>query len=111
MPIYEYECQSCRKRYEKLQKITDKPCTTCPSCGGPMRKLISSPAIQFKGEGFYITDYAKKNSPAGGGGSKDAGASEIKDAGEAKTSSAGSAPAKPKKVETLPPDSSCSGSK
>ena len=64
MPMYEYECQSCHKRFEKLQKYSDKPCTKCPTCGGALRKLISSPAIQFKGGGFYITDYAKKNSPS-----------------------------------------------
>jgi putative FmdB family regulatory protein len=64
MPIYEYKCQSCGERYEKLQKYSDPLCKKCPHCGGPLRKLISSPAIQFKGNGFYITDYAKKNSPS-----------------------------------------------
>jgi len=64
MPIYEYKCQSCGERYEKLQKYSDPPCKKCPHCGGALRKLISSPAIQFKGSGFYITDYAKKNSPS-----------------------------------------------
>lgn len=63
MPIYEYKCQSCGERYEKLQKLNDPPCKKCPRCGGLLRKLISSPAIQFKGNGFYITDYGKKNSP------------------------------------------------
>jgi putative FmdB family regulatory protein len=63
MPIHEYVCESCKKRFEKLQKISDKPCKKCPACGGSVRKLISSPAIQFKGNGFYITDYAKKNIP------------------------------------------------
>ena len=60
MPIYEYQCEQCKHRFEKLQKYSDKPCKKCPSCAGPLRKLISSPAIQFKGNGFYITDYAKK---------------------------------------------------
>ena len=64
MPIYEYKCQSCGERYEKLQKYSDPLCKKCPHCGGPLKKLISSPAIQFKGNGFYITDYAKKNSPS-----------------------------------------------
>lgn len=64
MPIYEYKCQNCGERYERLQKFSDPPCKKCPHCGGPLRKLISSPAIQFKGNGFYITDYAKKNSPS-----------------------------------------------
>jgi putative FmdB family regulatory protein len=60
MPIYEYTCEKCHQRYEKLQKVSDPPCKKCPSCGGPLRKVVSSPAIQFKGQGFYITDYAKK---------------------------------------------------
>jgi putative FmdB family regulatory protein len=64
MPIYEYKCQSCGERHEKLQKYSDPPCKKCPHCGGALTKLISSPAIQFKGSGFYITDYAKKNSPS-----------------------------------------------
>jgi putative FmdB family regulatory protein len=64
MPIYEYKCQACGKRMEKIQKMSDPPCKKCPSCNGALTKLISSPAIQFKGSGFYITDYAKKNSPS-----------------------------------------------
>jgi putative FmdB family regulatory protein len=63
MPIYEYKCGACGHKFEKLQKIADPPCKKCPQCGGALRKLISSPAIQFKGNGFYITDYAKKSSP------------------------------------------------
>ena len=63
MPIYEYECGQCRKRIEKIQKISDPLCKKCPHCGGPLRKLVSSPAIQFVGSGFYITDYAKKSGP------------------------------------------------
>jgi len=64
MPLYEYECESCGKRFEKIiQKFSDPPPESCPHCGkGPVRKLLSSPAIQFKGSGFYITDYAKKSS-------------------------------------------------
>jgi len=63
MPIHEYKCTKCGKVSEALQKANDKPLDKCPKCGGPLRKLISSPAIQFKGTGWYITDYAKKNSP------------------------------------------------
>lgn len=66
MPIYEYQCTKCRGVCEVLQRAKDKPLEKCPKCGGPMIKRISSPAIQFKGTGWYITDYAKKNSaPAG----------------------------------------------
>ena len=62
MPLYEYQCQSCNERTEILQKISDPPFSHCPKCGGEMKKLISSPAIQFKGSGFYKTDYASSNS-------------------------------------------------
>lgn len=64
MPLYEYQCQECKERLEAIQKVSDEPYTICPHCGGALKKLISSPAIQFKGSGFYITDYAKS------GGSK-----------------------------------------
>ena len=61
MPLYEYECEACAHRFERIQKFSDPPVDTCPTCGkGPVRKLLSSPAIQFKGSGWYITDYARK---------------------------------------------------
>ena len=60
MPLYEYKCDKCGKRVEILQRVSDKPYSHCPNCGGDMKKLISSPAIQFKGSGFYKTDYATK---------------------------------------------------
>ena len=67
MPLYEYECESCKKRFERIQKFSDPTPDVCPHCGqGPIRKLLSSPAIQFKGSGFYITDYAKKSSSEAG---------------------------------------------
>src|SRR5213593_3371925 len=64
MPLYEYECDACRHRFERIQKFSDPLEDTCPTCGGRVRKLMSSPAIQFKGSGFYITDYAKKEHTA-----------------------------------------------
>jgi putative FmdB family regulatory protein len=66
MPIYEYQCTKCHEVCEVLQKAKDKPPEKCPKCGGPVVKRISSPAIQFKGTGWYITDYAKKNSTSAG---------------------------------------------
>jgi len=64
VPLYEYECEACGKRFEKIQKYSDPLVDVCPNCGkGPVKKLLSSPAIQFKGSGFYITDYAKKGTP------------------------------------------------
>jgi putative FmdB family regulatory protein len=61
MPLYEYECDACHHRFEVIQKFSDPPIDTCPKCGSTVHKLMSSPAIQFKGSGFYITDYAKKD--------------------------------------------------
>jgi putative FmdB family regulatory protein len=63
MPIYEYECTRCHCRSEVFQKVNDPPLRTCKKCGGALRKLISSSAIQFKGSGWYVTDYAHKSSP------------------------------------------------
>jgi putative FmdB family regulatory protein len=76
MPLYEYECDACAKRFERIQKFSDPPPEACPSCGGAVRKLLSSPAIQFKGSGWYITDYAKKT---GGDGAKDSKGTASKD--------------------------------
>src|SRR5687768_17117098 len=75
MPLYEYQCESCDHRFERIQKFSDPPPDACPACGGPVKKLLSSPAIQFKGSGFYITDYAKKSSggDSKSGGGKDGG--------------------------------------
>ena len=64
MPLYEYQCDSCGQRFEAIRKFSDPPLEVCAKCGqGPITKLVSSPAFTFKGSGFYITDYAKKNSP------------------------------------------------
>src|ERR1041385_8341861 len=64
MPLYEYQCKKCHHRFEKIQKFSDKPMKKCPDCGGPVEQLISAPAVQFKGSGWYVTDYAKKGSTA-----------------------------------------------
>ena len=58
MPLYEYQCESCGHRFEVIQKFSDAA-PVCPKCGGPVEKLVSSPAIQFKGSGFYLTDYGR----------------------------------------------------
>ena len=99
MPLYEYQCDACGHRFETIQKFSDPPLTECPKCGGAVRKLQSAPAFQFKGSGWYITDYARKDSGAPSDGattenktdatkeSKDAKAPETKaaDSGEKKT--------------------------
>jgi putative FmdB family regulatory protein len=61
MPLYEYQCEACGRRFEVIRKFSDPPLETCTLCGkGPVQRLLSSPAIQFKGSGWYITDYAQK---------------------------------------------------
>ena len=60
MPIYEYKCESCKKQHEIMQKITEKPLSICPSCGGKMKKMISNTSFVLKGSGWYATDYAGK---------------------------------------------------
>ena len=82
MPLYEYQCDECAHRFEVIQKFSDAPIEVCPKCGGPVKKLLSSPAIQFKGSGWYITDYARKGgggeSKAEGGAATDTSASSDK---------------------------------
>jgi putative FmdB family regulatory protein len=60
MPIYEYECRKCKAHIEVYQKVSDKPPAKCRKCGGKLERQISAPAIQFKGSGWYVTDYAGK---------------------------------------------------
>ena len=79
MPIYEYQCRQCDARHEVIQNFSDPPVTNCPKCNGEMKKLFSSPAIQFKGSGFYKTDYASSNStPASAATKSEGGKSESK---------------------------------
>src|ERR1700730_18927155 len=84
MPLYEYECDDCGHRFEKIQKFSDPLEDTCRKCGGHVHKLFSSPAIQFKGSGFYITDYPKGDKGSApksdGGKSDEAGKAEKSDA-------------------------------
>ena len=60
MPLYEYECEACGYRFEVIQRFSDPAIDACQRCGGPVRKLLSPPTIQFKGSGWYVTDYARK---------------------------------------------------
>src|ERR1700741_860287 len=82
MPLYEYECKKCGHRFEKIQKFSDKMVKKCPECGGQVEQMISAPAVQFKGSGWYVTDYAKKSSPPGsspGSSGNDSGSKDKKD--------------------------------
>ncbi len=72
MPLYEYECKKCGHRFEKIQKFSDKMVKKCPECGGVVEQMISAPAVQFKGSGWYVTDYAKKSSGMSSSESRDA---------------------------------------
>ncbi|MFZ1137511.1 MAG: zinc ribbon domain-containing protein [Candidatus Korobacteraceae bacterium] len=89
MPLYEYQCKSCHSLTERIQKFSDPPLTVCPHCGGELEQLISAPALQFKGAGWYVNDYAKKSStgPSSGNGSNpsSAPASDTKSSSETKS--------------------------
>jgi len=98
MPIYEYQCTKCNDRTEVIQKFTDPPYAVCDKCGGEVRKLMSAPAIQFKGSGFYKTDYASAASKA----ATKAGSSETKSepSGDGKSSESKSETKSESKSET-----------
>ena len=107
MPLYEFECEACEKRFERIQKFSDPNPETCPACGkGPVRKLPSSPAIQFKGSGFYITDYATKSTSEAGGSSKASGGEKSSDSKSGGDSASSATPA-----STSSTDSKSSGDK
>lgn len=84
MPLYEYQCNKCRHRFEKIQKFSDRPVKKCPKCGGPVEQLLSAPAVQFKGSGWYVTDYARKGAGASESGenAKDGGSAKSQDKSE-----------------------------
>ena len=96
MPLFEYLCESCGRRTEALQRLVEPPLAVCPHCQGKLRKLLSAPAFQFKGSGWYLTDYARKS----GGGEKDGEA--------AKTGGEGASSAGESKSESTPASESAS---
>jgi len=85
MPIYEYACKKCGNRIEALQKMNDQPLRRCRACGGRLERLLSPVGIQFKGTGWYVTDYARK----GSGGKSEEKSSEAKETSKEKSSPAG----------------------
>jgi putative FmdB family regulatory protein len=120
MPLYEYQCENCGQVFELIQKFSDEPTAIHEQCGGKVHRLISAPALHFKGSGWYVTDYAKggSNNPANGGkhegeasaGGKDKdGASASKDAAPS-ASSSDSSKSDSSKSETSKSDSSKSDS-
>jgi putative FmdB family regulatory protein len=103
MPLYEYECDSCGHRFEVIQKFSDALVDKCPKCGAVVHKLMSSPAIQFKGSGWYITDYAKKDSTvATKAGQAKEGSTSGGDSAPSSSDSGPSAPAAPAPAGTKP---------
>jgi putative FmdB family regulatory protein len=84
MPLYEYECKKCHHRFERIVKYSDRPMKKCPDCGGPVEQTITAPAVQFKGSGWYVTDYAKKPSATA---SSSNGDSKVKDEAASKKES------------------------
>jgi putative FmdB family regulatory protein len=101
MPLYEYQCKKCKHRFEKIQKFSDKPIKKCPECGGPLEKLISQSSVQFKGSGWYVSDYGRKGS-SGSSASSSSSESESS-AKEAKETKDGK---ETKKEEKPKPDAS-----
>jgi len=91
MPLYEYQCKKCGHRFEKIQKFSDKPITKCPECGGRVDKVISAPAVQFKGSGWYVTDYADRPQSSASDGGKESKDSKTADTAKGESSKEGSA--------------------
>ena len=74
MPLYEYECKKCHHRFERIQKFSDPHVKKCPDCKGPVEQVVSAPAVQFKGSGWYVTDYPKKSSGSSSSSNGESGA-------------------------------------
>jgi putative FmdB family regulatory protein len=84
MPNYEYLCKNCGHRFEQIRKFSDKPLRKCPECGGVIEQVISAPAVQFKGSGWYVTDYAKKGAAGSSSSTSSEGDSGTKEAKDSK---------------------------
>jgi putative FmdB family regulatory protein len=99
MPLYEYQCKKCQHRFEKIQKFSDPHVKKCPKCGGPVEQVISAPAVQFKGSGWYVTDYAKKSGATASGGDSSPKESTAKDSTSEKSKSEDKPKTEKKKTE------------
>lgn len=85
MPLYEYQCKKCGHRFERIQRFSDPMVKKCPECGGKVEQLLSAPAVQFKGSGWYVTDYAKKSAGSSSSKTESEGKSDSgKDSGSKK---------------------------
>jgi len=101
MPLYEYVCQDCKRKTEVLQRMKERPLRICPHCGGKLKKAFSAPAIQFKGSGFYITDYARGTN-AGKSGESPKASAESKSESKPADSASDSKPSESKKEKAAP---------
>jgi putative FmdB family regulatory protein len=111
VPLYEYQCKKCKHKFEKIQKFSDRPIRKCPECGGPLEKIQHAPNVQFKGTGWYVTDYGGKGDKAKSDGSTEKGGSEKpgaekkeavakEDGAKSKDKDSSSKKSEPKKSET-----------
>jgi putative FmdB family regulatory protein len=109
VPLYEYQCKKCKHKFEKIQKFSDPPVRKCPECGSPVEKVMHAPNVQFKGTGWYVTDYGGKSDKADKSkaeGSSDKAGSEKKDSAakedgaKSKDKDSGSKKSEPKKSES-----------
>ena len=85
MPLYEYQCQKCGLRFERIQRFSDPLVKKCPECGGKVEQLLSAPAVQFKGSGWYVTDYAKKSAGSSSKSEAESKSDSGKDTGKKET--------------------------
>ena len=85
MPLYEYQCTKCKHRFERIQKFSDPEVKKCPECGAKVEKLLSAPAVQFKGSGWYVTDYANKSGASGKSNSSESDNSSSSDGNKSET--------------------------
>ena len=96
MPLYEYECKKCHHRFERIRKFSDPKIRSCPNCGGRVEQLISAPAVQFKGSGWYVTDYARKSGGASSSSEAEASSKSSPDGDSSSKESSAKKEEKPK---------------
>jgi putative FmdB family regulatory protein len=107
MPLYEYECTACHKHTEKIQKFSDPEITVCPHCGGPLERVLSAPAVSFKGHGWYADGYGNAKPKSSGDGASNAGSdskpsTDSKPTSDSKSSKDSPAPAAPAPASAAP---------
>jgi putative FmdB family regulatory protein len=100
VPLYEYQCKKCKHRFEKIRKFSDPPIRKCPECGGPVEQLLHAPAVQFKGTGWYVTDYAGKKTESSAPVSTDGGSEKADKKESAHSHKEKEKDSKSKKAET-----------